>query len=114
MNYAYYSSLALVSSVVIYAAAMLAHAAEWAAARNVPVGAEVREPAMVGAADGGASGGPESVAARPAATDDDAAVRVDMFGRIGVLLTVVGFVLSVSGVVLRGMAAGRAPWGNMF
>ena len=38
MTYEYYSSLALVSSVVVYAAAMLAHAAEWAAAgrRGVP------------------------------------------------------------------------------
>ena len=30
----YYSSLALVSSVVVYALAMFAHAAEWAAARG--------------------------------------------------------------------------------
>ena len=26
----------------------------------------------------------------------------------------IGFLLSVAGVVLRGVAAGRAPWGNMF
>ena len=26
----------------------------------------------------------------------------------------IGFGLSVAGVVLRGLAAGRAPWGNMF
>jgi len=30
------------------------------------------------------------------------------------VLTVIGFLLSVSGVVLRGLAAGRPPWGNMF
>ena len=29
-------------------------------------------------------------------------------------LTVIGFALSLAGVVLRGLAAGRAPWGNMF
>ena len=40
--------------------------------------------------------------------------RVEQFGRIGVALTVIGFLLSVAGVVLRGLAAGRAPWGNMF
>ena len=34
MTYEYYSSLALVSSVVVYALAMFAHAAEWAAARR--------------------------------------------------------------------------------
>ena len=37
MTYEYYSSLALVSSVVVYALAMFAHAAEWAAARGLGV-----------------------------------------------------------------------------
>jgi cytochrome c-type biogenesis protein CcsB len=40
--------------------------------------------------------------------------RVEMFGRIGVALTLIGFALSVAGMVLRGLAAHRAPWGNMF
>ena len=35
VTYEYYSNLALVSSVVVYALAMFAHAAEWAAARRV-------------------------------------------------------------------------------
>ncbi len=35
MNYEYYSSLALVTSVVVYMLAMFAHAAEWASARRV-------------------------------------------------------------------------------
>ena len=43
MRYEYYSNLALVSSVVVYALAMFAHAAEWAAARRVSV-AEKGEP----------------------------------------------------------------------
>ena len=34
VNYEYYSSLALVTSVVVYLLAMFAHAAEWAAART--------------------------------------------------------------------------------
>jgi cytochrome c-type biogenesis protein CcsB len=123
MNYGYYSSLALVSSVVVYAAAMLAHAAEWASARNVPVNDDVRPSVMatVGAevaggesADepAGAAADPPAGRARPDA--EVAAVRVDMLGRIGVMLTVLGFALSVAGVVLRGLAAGRAPWGNMY
>ena len=40
--------------------------------------------------------------------------RVEQFGRIGVGLTVLGFLLSVLGVVMRALAAQRAPWGNMF
>ena len=121
MNYAYYSLLALYSSVVVYTGAMLAHAAEWATARHVPVGTDVREPALVGAAGADridaavstAEGRPDAPEAASVAADD-AARRVDMFGRIGVMLTVLGFALSVSGVILRGLAAGRAPWGNMF
>ena len=46
MRYEYYSNLALVSSVVVYALAMFAHAAEWAAARRVSV-AERGEPELV-------------------------------------------------------------------
>ena len=42
MNFEYYSSLALVASVVVYVVAMFLHAAEWAAARRVAV-----EPAAV-------------------------------------------------------------------
>jgi cytochrome c-type biogenesis protein CcsB len=40
--------------------------------------------------------------------------RVEQFGRMGVALTVIGFLLSVAGLLLRGLAAHRAPWGNMF
>ena len=42
MNFEYYSSLALVASVVVYVVAMFLHAAEWAAARRVSA-----EPAAV-------------------------------------------------------------------
>ena len=123
MNYAYYSSLALVSSVVVYAAAMLAHAAEWASARKVPASDDVRESAMATvaaevsdseSADSHAGAPADPPAGRAPSTADVAAVRVDMLGRIGVMLTVLGFVLSVAGMVLRGLAAGRAPWGNMY
>jgi cytochrome c-type biogenesis protein CcsB len=129
MNYEYYSSLALVASAVVYMLAMFAHAAEWAAARrdvadpsasvtaqdsarelvpasqSAPVAAGVRAGVAEGAApttaDGGSGGVPPGQ-------------RMEMFGRIGVALTLVGFALSVTGVVARGLAAGRAPWGNMF
>jgi cytochrome c-type biogenesis protein CcsB len=49
-----------------------------------------------------------------AATVDKARHRVEAAGRIGVALTVIAFLLSVAGVVLRGLAADRLPWGNMF
>ena len=50
VNYEYYSSLALVTSVVVYVLAMFAHAAEWASARRVQAdeSVEARELVSVG------------------------------------------------------------------
>jgi cytochrome c-type biogenesis protein CcsB len=146
MTYEYYSSLALVSSVVVYALAMFAHAAEWAAARRigvvqpaerelVDVAAETRpEPSQMSPEPSQMSPEPSQMSressqmspelvegrAQPdsAVTDPGidlvASRRVEQFGRIGVALTVLGFLLSVFGVVMRALAAQRAPWGNMF
>ena len=63
MNLEYYSNLAFVASVVVYALAMLAHAAEWATARKVDADVsaeEVREPALaaVGVGDSAADQAP--------------------------------------------------------
>ena len=128
MTYEYYSSLALVSSVVVYVLAMFAHAAEWAAARRLGVtvppaqelvdvaAAEMRRPELaqtrpedVERPDQPGSGLVADPVNYPAASR-----RVEQFGRIGVALTIIGFLLSVAGVVTRALAAQRAPWGNMF
>ena len=135
MTYEYYSSLALVSSVVVYALAMFAHAAEWAAARRVGmVQPAERELVDVAAAETRSEASqvqmrpepsqmrpepsqmrPEPSQMRPELVEGQAASRrVEQFGRIGVALTVLGFLLSVFGVVMRSLAAQRAPWGNMF
>ena len=112
MNFEYYSSLALVASVVVYLVAMFLHAAEWAAARRVTAEPAANESAL---ARVGSPIAPEPVRApEPLERPDSGRQRVDGFGRMGVSLTVLGFLLSVAGVVLRGLAAGRAPWGNMF
>jgi cytochrome c-type biogenesis protein CcsB len=155
MTYEYYSSLALVSSVVVYALAMFAHTAEWAEARRVGVA----QPAERELVDVAAEMHPELVEERPDPSlmrpelsemgfelvegradpamtqpkpsqmrpelskmrpelveghDQAANRRVEQFGRIGVALTLLGFMLSVFGVVMRALAAHRAPWGNMF
>ena len=119
MRYEYYSNLALVSSAVVYMLAMFAHAAEWAAARRLTVtGPAERELVNVAASDklrpelveGHHQTGSVSV------PHDQAVVsrRVEQFGRMGVALTIIGFLLSVVGVLTRALAAHRAPWGNMF
>ncbi|MBA3524019.1 MAG: c-type cytochrome biogenesis protein CcsB [Geodermatophilaceae bacterium] len=38
----------------------------------------------------------------------------DRFGRLGLLLTAVGAALQILSLTMRGFAAGRVPWGNMF
>jgi cytochrome c-type biogenesis protein CcsB len=124
MRYEYYSNVALVTSVVVYLLAMFAHAAEWASARGVTAG-EVAEPQRAGSLVSVGAGAGDSAAPADGSTDGRSRVgdgvdpvsvrqRVESFGRIGVALTLIGFALSVAGVVLRGLAAGRAPWGNMF
>jgi cytochrome c-type biogenesis protein CcsB len=127
MTYEYYSSLALVSSVVVYALAMFAHAAEWAAARRLDVkpagrelvdvaAAEMRRPELAETRAELAEGRdqPDSGLVDDSENDLAASRRVEQFGRIGVALTVIGFLLSVAGVLTRALAAERAPWGNMF
>jgi cytochrome c-type biogenesis protein CcsB len=128
MTYEYYSSLALVSSVVVYALAMFAHTAEWAAARGLGVAkpaarelvdvaaAEMRRPELAETLPELVEGRdqPDSGLVVDSENDPAASRRVEQFGRIGVALTVIGFLLSVAGVVTRALAAQRAPWGNMF
>ena len=114
MRFEYYSSVALVTSVVVYALAMFAHAAEWASARRIPAEADVEARELVSV--GSSAGAGESAGASVDLGSDAGPVRqrVEQFGRIGVAMTLIGFLLSVAGVMLRGLAAGRAPWGNMF
>ena len=115
MRYEYYSNLALVSSAVVYMLAMFAHAAEWAAARRLSVVEPAeRELVNVAATD---NARPELVEGRDVSGSENQAAasrRVEQFGRMGVALTIIGFLLSVAGVLTRALAAHRAPWGNMF
>jgi cytochrome c-type biogenesis protein CcsB len=121
MRYEYYSSVAFVTSVVVYALAMFAHAAEWASARRITADAvadhvEQRALVAVGAASDDGNELDAGSTAEPAVGSDamSGRLRVESFGRVGVALTLIAFVLSVGGVGLRGLAAHRAPWGNMF
>lgn len=129
-----FSSLALVTSVVIYLLAFSMHTVEWASARKIrnEAPAVAREPALVGAgASSGAVEAPaalstssEAVAERDAGTVDPnfgqaqgqltARQRSETFGRMGLSLTIIGLACAIAGVVARGIAAGRWPLGNMF
>jgi cytochrome c-type biogenesis protein CcsB len=95
------SNQGVAAAGVVYFLALLAYAVQWAALRDVPVRQAV-------AAGGGA----------PVADveDDRTSERVEMTGRLGVLLTAVGALAHFVALVGRGMAAdpNRVPWGNMY
>ncbi|MBH0117238.1 c-type cytochrome biogenesis protein CcsB [Salinibacterium sp. NG253] len=60
------------------------------------------------------SGGTATLTASPASTGDAAVSHSPKSLRIAMALTVIAWVLHVSAVIFRGVAAGRVPWANMF
>lgn len=84
------SERAIIIAMVGYLIALACHSVEWAAARGL---------ARVRPEDG---------------SEDVARERVDLFGRLGVAFTATSALVHVVGVVLRGVAADRLPWGNMY
>ncbi|HZG96777.1 MAG TPA: c-type cytochrome biogenesis protein CcsB [Nocardioidaceae bacterium] len=99
-QYASWSNLAMASATVILGLAWLAFVAEWAFTK---VGAPRGERVLVGA------GAP--VAPAGAASGGD---RSDAAARVGLTLTVLGTAVLLLGVLTRGLAAQRVPWGNMY
>ncbi|WP_018330795.1 c-type cytochrome biogenesis protein CcsB [Actinomycetospora chiangmaiensis] len=99
------------SALAVYILAMLLHAVEHGLLRRAePVAAEVAVPVAVGAGSTESSfptAGGEALprTSRPLS---------ERFGRMGVSLTVLGFGLHLAMLIVRGVAAGRAPWGNMY
>jgi cytochrome c-type biogenesis protein CcsB len=112
-EFAAFSDNAIMFASIVYVLAFLAHLAEWVALRALPVAP--REPALAGVgADLSGSGG--ASATPPPDSSEGREVRVEMFGRIGLALTVLGCLLHFSGLVSRGLASDpvRVPWGNMY
>ncbi len=104
-QYEVLSNQAVAACAVVYFLAVLAHLAQWAAGRRVeePVAAAVH------------AGAPDP--AQPMQENEEVeSERMEMFGRIGVALTVVAAFVHFVAVVSRGLAADpvRVPWGNMY
>ncbi len=119
-TFAHLSNNAMYSATIVYALAMLAHVAEWALARDLagaPVLAQQR-PALVPAS--AAEDAPFTARAQPPTgageteDSDEAIERSDRYGRIGLSLTVLGLLIHTAGVLTRGLAADRVPWGSMY
>ena len=94
------------SAIAVYALAMLAYA--WHAASR----ARVAVPTPVASAAGSADARLEELQLRdPLGPDLAPAERP---AAVGTSLTVLGLALHAGAVLARGLAAGRAPWGNMY
>jgi cytochrome c-type biogenesis protein CcsB len=94
---------------IVYFLALLAHLVEWSLLRTVPVDAPKRVSVGTSAPAGPATPAPP---ASPVHRPD----RVAMFGRLGVLLTIIAVGVHFVAMFSRGMAAdpNRVPWGNMY
>ncbi len=117
-TFAQVSNQAIYSATIVYALAMVAHVVEWAMGRQVTVETTTTntatEPAMVGASVASVdSAATTTLATQQTGTHHDDE-RSDRFGRIGLSLTVLGMLLNLVGVIGRGLAAHRVPWGSMY
>ncbi|MCW2819666.1 MAG: cytochrome c assembly protein [Marmoricola sp.] len=116
------SNQAVAACGAVYFLAVLAHLAQWAAARRVEPAASVasrsdlRVPVTAGGPPRAGLGDLDRPG--PDVTDDPDAPseRMALMGRVGVALTCVAALLQLLAVVSRGLAADpvRVPWGNMY
>ncbi|MEP6695881.1 MAG: c-type cytochrome biogenesis protein CcsB [Pseudonocardiales bacterium] len=116
-GYASLSDNLLVVTILAYAVAMLLYAVEYAfgnrgriaaAAPNVAA-ATVPSRVLVGA---GAPAEPGPLGPTPVRRPGGR--RPLAFGRMAVFLTLLGWAAHLGCLTLRGLAVGRAPWGNMY
>jgi cytochrome c-type biogenesis protein CcsB len=128
------SNNAMYSATIVYVLAMLAHAVEWAMARDLAsddasvesratvMSAAVEERVAVSASATASPSTPTNGRIMPppaapvvvAPPTDDEVERSDRYGRIGLSLTVLGVLVHAVGVISRGFAAERVPWGSMY
>ncbi|AZM89630.1 MULTISPECIES: c-type cytochrome biogenesis protein CcsB [Streptomyces] len=124
------------ASMAVYTLAFLAHITEWVFGSRSKVGRTAAALTASKAAAGAApavrvrqKGGGTAVLDKPEVVTRSASgsrdvpdgpgaaggtEQGDLYGRIAVSLTVLGFLIEAGGVVSRAMSVQRAPWGNMY
>ncbi|MFD4702906.1 c-type cytochrome biogenesis protein CcsB [Streptomyces niveus] len=139
-NLANTANVLVYSSMAIYTLAFFAHIVEWVLGSRSKVGRTAAALTGAGAAAKATAtvevrtaekenGGGTAVLERPKVITRSAAGRRDvpdgpgaaggtfkgdLYGRIAVSMTALGFLLEAAGVISRAMAVQRAPWGNMY
>ncbi|MCF7552949.1 c-type cytochrome biogenesis protein CcsB [Pseudonocardia sp. WMMC193] len=119
-----YSDLLFEGTVVVYLLAMVFSAVEYVTARQstpaaepaevVAVAATSAEPAAVSGSAGSAGSAADEIPPPPVRTPKPERSRADRFGRMAVSLTILGVLLHLGSIALRGLAAERWPLGNMY
>ncbi|WP_307783971.1 MULTISPECIES: c-type cytochrome biogenesis protein CcsB [unclassified Salinibacterium] len=117
-----YSLIAVYSAMAIYTFAFVMFAVDLA--RRSAESSDASAAGATGLASASAqqasvlqaagSGRTATLTAGPASTGDAAVAHSPKSLRIAMALTVIAWVLHVSAVIFRGVAAGRVPWANMF
>ncbi|MBO3663068.1 c-type cytochrome biogenesis protein CcsB [Microbacterium stercoris] len=103
------SFLLMWTAVAIYALAFIAYAFDLAKRSQLSL---ERADAKVLVAAGGID--TQTIAPGVQAMHAAEDRRNQVFARIGTVLTVLGWLFHLAGTVLRGIAAGRVPWSNMY
>jgi cytochrome c-type biogenesis protein CcsB len=107
-----YSDWAFTTSVLVLMGALLLLAIELAYARSRKV--ETRELAAAGVAASGAVTTSPGAAAPGVVVEAPKRPVDERIGGAGLALAYVGIAALLGSIVLRGLATGRAPWGNMY
>lgn len=109
-----YSDLAFGSAVTVYVLALTLLIAELTALSSRALEARDRQKAPVDAGSAHPDR-PDGVTTVPGrVTEAPGRTLSDRLGRMGVSVAVAAWMLHVASIVLRGLATGRAPWGNMY
>ncbi len=106
------SNQLLVVTIFSYVLAMLAYAVEYAFGARSLVGQRVLVSAGVGSSAAAASSSPDFSDISDSSPGGGSAARWAGISAVG--LTVVGYLAHLGALVTRGVAADRAPWGNMY
>jgi cytochrome c-type biogenesis protein CcsB len=106
------------TAIATYSLAMACYTAEYAfgrrgrVARTTPASASAR--VLVGASGPSVDEAPPSTHDRSATRGRSPASGAERIGRVAVVLTVLGALIHLGSISLRGLAVDRVPWGNMY
>ncbi|GAB2614034.1 c-type cytochrome biogenesis protein CcsB [Paractinoplanes abujensis] len=105
------SNQLMAAAVLLYLAAMICYAGEYAFGKRSRIGRAAVRPARQLVGSGAPVDEVPDDVEPPVTTKRD---RGELVGRIAVGLNVVAVLLHLGGLVTRGVAADRMPWGNMY